>query len=42
MTITEIIAWGVLGLLGVSTILEALDFWLNERISEAVKEWWNR
>lgn len=42
MTITEIIAWGVLGLLLIGSVLETIDFWLEEKISENIKEWWNK
>lgn len=42
MTITEMIAWGVMILLVISSILEAADYWLEEKISDMIKEWWNR
>ena len=41
MTITEMIAWGIFGLMAVASILEAIDFWLYEVISDTIKSWLN-
>lgn len=42
MTITEVIALGNLGLMAIAATLETIDYWLGEKISEAIKEWWNK
>ena len=42
MTLTEIIAWGVLGLMFIASVLEVVDYWLYGKVSDAIKEWWNK
>ena len=41
MTITEMIAWGIFGLMAVASIREAIDFWLYGVISDKIKSWLN-